>query len=1728
MGKEMPTTKLVGFLCALLLMTTNATVAEAQEGGPSSIQCSPTSAERQVGETHQIMCEVFVGDDPVTGAYVDAELLDGSANDSDGTSEPPDFSNLVTDELGQVQLSYPGKYPGTDDICIWVDENGVDDDINGGEGSCKANPGNSRVSVHWVSSSSPGEVELDCEPQEAVRTVGETHEIECSATQDDEPLEDVAISAELLKGSAHDTDGTSDPPDLTAVTGDEGRAVISYRPDDDSPGGTDAICLWIDEGGGEVCGEGAGTATIEVVWIPPSTGGGDTDLAAVSQRPRSPTGPFWQIRTEPAHPTVGTPSEFQVELINTGGEAAGPFSVAFVLNGNELGNFDVDGLGPGERRWIWMEWNPHRAGAHNLEVRIDRLNAVAESDESNNIVEYGFRVVSPARVKRPPPDIELDRLTFSPLGAGESHTFRAYITSHRASTRSEVLFFLDGRRLGPPEEVQLAPNQQLVVTSREWVADRDRHRLRAVVDYDDQVSETNEDNNDRSLKIEMQDKEPTRSIAPDLRVDRVDAHNRPGDRYSISARVCNVGRLLSFRSVVGFEAGSEHEFETFDVGNAGPLFPDECREISAPWRASGHGRVPIRVSASAIETEDILTNNRDATSVEVRARTVRPPRGRREPARHLSITGGALPSEQVEAALRAFVIKTSYRATAGGPIVESYWRPTIGGRLDAIPSTTLIDLPERSGIDLTVDIVPVIGPGPRLVSALIDFRKGPAPSAIDLRAQVLAKDISKGAIRTVSDQNACGNPPSPRPDPPTWPTYSSIGFFFPGEYSAAPVSTTVNALFPDETRTTLRPAVHPGVKLLGGTLAGYETAGTFVSGIGGGNWMCLPRTESKVEIEATGYPGEINIDYRGIPQRRTGDNRPAPYRSEAAFKTLDYWANGPVEALTADVQFPVGDDDHALEFGRIHATGVPEQLYLSWADQGRSEFYMDTGARGYEYTGERNGGGTISMSREAPVIPSVDVDMSNKPLPLPTTLRQGRTEPAYLIMRDMDPDASDGGTNQLAAHATNVRYFHEFVDTELDAQDKKTFDLVSAQAWFQPTTRTPMSPNDFYGSIIRSDGTKTIEVEPTVVDMPAGVGFTSYQTYAGDGETVIGQDYGIYGSANSTLPLGAGPDRPDQDSQPTHGSVNFTSPHLGLCVGGGALAQECPNGMWLRVDVPSLPGGVAASLRTPSDERTEVVLRTGGETSDVDAHLINADPPPWQLSGGFSRMDFTDMSIPRSVSFSSNEGDTRVHTDGGVVSGEVFISERGEIDWTGSPARGTDTARNAAHVKVRGLKLVGLAAKLNGLDEVVICSGGRPLTHPQGECVYRDQRSENRAYVSIQGGGTAELRYDRRESERLIHARIAEAPPTLDLTWDLFPDQPSQPNAIEHMGVTLDTGDARANIPYLFLGLPTEPAGFGVLVARDISTQGLVELTSTTDIQRGSFTDPGPRIFVEVPTGVVNRVDGEDRPRMMELQQCPGDRWEPWLLRTINVRAREEVRVGFLRLTTLEKENGRSPHYTIPAEIVTAADVWGNMQITSLVTRPSEARSTRYPRLPHPRDPNILIYMCTKVENNPNPETHLTVNVAGGEVMLHLRQYKLFWSRRLAPNDGSAFDARAAHQFQFGDPRVDDLWEQRADLQMCYEPHADPNARNLFWGFFNVDGSLGWNPGAYSRQFTGRWRLAAFYTPLSTQFRPDWLGNPNTCYLPPDENGNRVEMVRDPRPPHQEIGPGPMETPPPP
>ena len=179
------------------------------------------------------------------------------------------------------------------------------------------------------------------------------------------------------------------------------------------------------------------------------------------------------------------------------GAALGDFSVRFEVDGVFIGSQVVTGgLTAGQSKVASQVWTA-QVGVHVLTAIVDETDVVGETDEDNNTLSLTFPDV-------PAADLVVTSIAWVPANriiGGEDVTFTATVRNiSENSTRRDfnVRFEIDNAVIGQVRVTGDMPAGQGRKVSLIWTAQIGVHEVKAVVDIDQEVTESTENNNERT------------------------------------------------------------------------------------------------------------------------------------------------------------------------------------------------------------------------------------------------------------------------------------------------------------------------------------------------------------------------------------------------------------------------------------------------------------------------------------------------------------------------------------------------------------------------------------------------------------------------------------------------------------------------------------------------------------------------------------------------------------------------------------------------------------------------------------------------------------------------------------------------------------------------------------------------------------------------------------------------------------------------------------------------------------------------------------------------------------------------------------------------------------------------------------------------------------------------------------------------------------------------------
>jgi subtilase family serine protease len=200
------------------------------------------------------------------------------------------------------------------------------------------------------------------------------------------------------------------------------------------------------------------------------------------------------------------PLRAKAVIANQGGVAAESFRVNFLVDGEEIGGFDLGRLGPGRRRAVKIDWMPPRPGTYTLAVEVEAAPGEGEVETANNRRETTFSTLDDmADLALVRPDLPLN-LCFGK----DPIKIRTEILNRgrKESGRTELVLRKGTKVLADKTLEPLPPGGSMFV-DLEWAPPEiGSYRLFLVLDPGDLIEESNENNNSTLVQVRFRDCRP--------------------------------------------------------------------------------------------------------------------------------------------------------------------------------------------------------------------------------------------------------------------------------------------------------------------------------------------------------------------------------------------------------------------------------------------------------------------------------------------------------------------------------------------------------------------------------------------------------------------------------------------------------------------------------------------------------------------------------------------------------------------------------------------------------------------------------------------------------------------------------------------------------------------------------------------------------------------------------------------------------------------------------------------------------------------------------------------------------------------------------------------------------------------------------------------------------------------------------------------------------------------
>ncbi len=232
----------------------------------------------------------------------------------------------------------------------------------------------------------------------------------------------------------------------------------------------------------------------------------------------------------PASPAIGETVTSTISIKNQGSGRADFSRVGYYLDGELMPSISVNPIDAGATESKTFSWTAV-VGQHEIKAVADANEKVTEDSEDNN-----EKVVS---ITPRAPDFRVETISPSTAEASAGETVDFTVTvQNRGELKtdaSRVYFYVDGASLGYQElaEIDAAATVSKIFT---WTSKDGAHEIKAIVDPSDSVTETDENNNQKTIIFAIP--------PPDLVIDEMTVSPEEpmaGDNITVMVTIKNQG-----------------------------------------------------------------------------------------------------------------------------------------------------------------------------------------------------------------------------------------------------------------------------------------------------------------------------------------------------------------------------------------------------------------------------------------------------------------------------------------------------------------------------------------------------------------------------------------------------------------------------------------------------------------------------------------------------------------------------------------------------------------------------------------------------------------------------------------------------------------------------------------------------------------------------------------------------------------------------------------------------------------------------------------------------------------------------------------------------------------------------------------------------------------------------------------------------------------------------------
>ena len=201
------------------------------------------------------------------------------------------------------------------------------------------------------------------------------------------------------------------------------------------------------------------------------------------------------ITWSPQNPLTGDEVTFTVTVKNQGSDRSGSSRIDLYVDDSAIGYQEVEELAASTTTTKIFAWTA-QADLHDIKAVVDANNEVDEGDETNNEKYAAFSIIAP--------DLIIESITWTPESpsTGDNITLTVTISNqgNEKAGSSRIACYVDGTYL---TSIYVSPIEPDATDKKFfiWTVQAGSHAVKAVADYNEKVTESDETNNEKTVTV---------------------------------------------------------------------------------------------------------------------------------------------------------------------------------------------------------------------------------------------------------------------------------------------------------------------------------------------------------------------------------------------------------------------------------------------------------------------------------------------------------------------------------------------------------------------------------------------------------------------------------------------------------------------------------------------------------------------------------------------------------------------------------------------------------------------------------------------------------------------------------------------------------------------------------------------------------------------------------------------------------------------------------------------------------------------------------------------------------------------------------------------------------------------------------------------------------------------------------------------------------------------------